>query len=176
MILGRAAGNGDLAAAERLVALLRRERGTSLDPHVRIRDLPEDAFGSFKSRKVRLLNALRDLRVPKRPDLRAETLLDLSQFTEARLSRRRGMGAVLVETLRDLLGRAGLDFAAEEQDEGETAEVDLHQVKDRKLVVRVGASSVTLSAGERNTAVFDAGRAGAWEIFVSEGDRVRQLQ
>ncbi len=104
-----AAKDGDLEAAERLVALLRRERG-AVAPDTMLEDLSDGDLGDVTSRRARFLDAISRLRMPGRPHVRVRTIRDLSAFSEDRLATKHGFGPVLMSLARDIVTKAGLSL------------------------------------------------------------------
>lgn len=113
--LARLAGNGDLQAAERLVSLLRREYDVTISATTRLIDLTDADLGGAQSRRTRLLNVIKHLRLPGAPHKKVETVLDLSLFRAEDLRYTRGVGRVFEHVARDLVERAGLKFVDERE-------------------------------------------------------------
>ena len=110
--LGQAAGNGDLAAAERLVLILRRELNAVLTASTRIDAVPDAAFRRDRlgrpTLRVKFMNIMRQVRMPGRPHRSPETLLDLAEFTRVDLGGYSGFGPVYMALVEDLLEQARL--------------------------------------------------------------------
>jgi len=110
--LGQAAGNGDLAAAERLVLILRRELNAVLTASTRIDAVPDAAFRRDRlgrsTLRIKFMNIMREVRMPGRPHRSPETLLDLAEFTRGDLEHYTGFGPVYMALVEDLLEQARL--------------------------------------------------------------------